>query len=172
MKIRNLFFLLAAISTSAATAGNYPGAVTLTLADAYYAFSTKRHIDNIAMPNFELAYNFDEIWAVEAGYGIINTDQKPALGNSSVHGGLFTLDGIYRFTPGKMFEPYVLAGIGIIGLNPNGNDSENQGNINAGIGTQIFFDKTIALRGEVKDFYTMSGGKNDVMLNFGVSFLF
>ena len=39
-------------------------------------------------------------------------------------------------------------------------------------GRRFFFGNMIALRGEVRDLYTTTGaGKNDYMINFGVSFL-
>lgn len=34
---------------------NPPGAVTLSLGDAYYHFANKRHLDNVWMPNVALA---------------------------------------------------------------------------------------------------------------------
>lgn len=169
MKKLSVFLLLLTMA-STSFAGNYPGAFTVTLADAYYHFSSKRHLDNASMPNVGLAYNFDTHWAAELGIGAINTNQSssPALG---VHGFLYTMDALYRFSPKQRFEPYVLAGIGIIGLKPNGNNATHQGNINAGIGTQFFADDAIALRGEIKDLYTLSGGQNEVMVNIGISFL-
>jgi outer membrane beta-barrel protein len=164
--------LLALLMTGHAAAGNRAGAVTLTLADAYYHFASSRHLNNTSLPNVALAYNFTDRWAIEADVGAINTDQKPVLGKAGVHGFLYTADAIYRFLPHKQFEPYLIAGVGLLSIKPNGLDSNNQGNINAGVGTQLFFSDMIALRGEVRDLYTTTGtGKNDYMINFGVSFL-
>jgi len=151
-------------------AENRPGATTFTLAAAYYHFSSARNLKNASLPNIALAYNFNERWAIEGGVGVINTNQRTT--DQGVHGFLYTIDGLYRFKPHQHFEPYVLAGIGILGLKPNGNSNEHQGNINAGIGAQFFADKSIALRAELRDVYTMSGGKNDWMANIGVSYLF
>jgi hypothetical protein len=166
-KIISLFLLLV---TPVVFAGNEPGVFTVTLADAYYHFSAKRHLDNAAMPNIALAYNFNSQWAAEFNMGVLNTDQSNSA-ELGVHGFLYTLDGIYRFMPRQHFEPYVLAGIGILGLKPNGNSATHQGSVNAGVGVQFFADDAIALRGEVKDLYTLSGGQNDWMVNVGVSFL-
>ncbi len=164
-----LFTLLAA---SHAFAGNHEGAATLTLADAYYHFASSRHLENTASPNVAIAYNFTDRWAIEGGVGAINTNQKQSAGGRGVHGFLYSADAIYRCFKHKQFEPYVIAGVGLLALQPNGLNSTHQGNINAGIGTQIFFSKIIALRGEVRDLYTTTGaGKNDYMINFGVSFL-
>ena len=173
MKKRAL--LLTALSlltiTTLATAGNRPGAVTFTLGEGAYRFSPKRHLDSAGVPNVALAYDFDARWAAEANVGVINTDQQ-RYNKHGVHGFLYTLDGLYRFAPHGRFEPYVSAGVGLLSIAPSGVDSPDQTNINAGIGTQWFADKSIALRGELRDLYTLSGGKNDLMLNLGVSFLF
>jgi OOP family OmpA-OmpF porin len=164
--------LLAILSVSNVTAGNRTGATTLTLATAYYHFDYKRHLNNESMPNVALAYNFSDQWAMEGGIGVVNTHQTAPLGRASVRGYLYTVDTIYRFLPQQRLEPYISFGVGMLSMKPNGLDATNQGNINAGIGTQIFFTDSIALRGEVRDLYTTTGaGKNDYMLNFGLSFL-
>lgn len=164
--------LVTLFSVGQVMAGNRPGATTLTLAGAYYHFASSRHLDNTALPNVALAYNFTDRWAIEGGVGAVNTNQKPVLGGVGVHGFLYTVDGIYRLVPHQQFEPYVSAGVGLLAMRPNGLNSEHQGNVNAGIGTQIFFGEMIALRGEIRDLYTTTGaGKNDYMINFGVSFL-
>ena len=164
--------LLGVIVMNSAVAGNRPEAVTLSLGGAYYHFSDTRNLQNPFMPNLALAYNFTDRWAIEGGLGNINTDQKNG-GTSSVHGMLYTVDGIYRFTPKNRFEPYVIAGVGVLNLKPTpGTSSQYQSNINAGLGTQFFADRIVALRGEVRDLYTMAGRKNDIMVNFGVSFVF
>ncbi len=155
-----------------ATAENHAGATTLTLAGAYYHFAPSRHLENTAMPNVALAYNFTDRWAIEGDIGSLNTNQKPSMGGRGVHGFLYTVDGIYRCFIHRPFEPYLIAGVGLLAMKPSGLNSTHQGNINAGIGTQVFFSKSFALRGEVRDLYMTSGaGKNDYMINFGVSFL-
>lgn len=154
-------------------AGNIPGAVTITAADAYYHFDTKRDLDNSAFPNLALAYNFTAHWAMEAGVGVLNTRQSEESGDRGVHGVLYTIDGIYRFIFCGHFEPYILGGIGLLTLVPNGTDSEHPGNVNAGLGAQLFWGPTIAMRAEFRDVYQTTGNThNDYLLNFGVSFLF
>jgi hypothetical protein len=105
-------------------------------------------------------------------YGTVNTKQTDEEGGDHVHGNLFLIDGIYRFSSYHMFEPYVLAGIGVLGLKPSDTELNQQGNINAGMGTQVFLDRSIALRIEARDLYTTTGsGKNEIMLNAGISIL-
>ncbi|MCD6038845.1 MAG: hypothetical protein K0S27_245 [Gammaproteobacteria bacterium] len=160
--------------TGQVIAGNRPGAFTLTLANGFYHFAPSRHLENTFLPNAALAYNFTDRWAIEGEVGVVNTNQRPVLTTNcaGVHGFLYTVDSIYRFLPYQQWEPYVIAGVGVLAMKPNGLNSEHQGNVNAGIGTQIFFSDGIALRGEIRDLYTTTGsGENDYMINFGVSFL-
>ncbi len=165
--------VLILMSHRVGVAGNLPGSVTITLADAYYHFNNKRDLNNSAFPNLALAYNFTQHWAMEAGAGILNTRQSEELGGEGVHGVLYNIDGIYRFGAFGHLEPYVLGGIGLLTLAPNGTDSEHPGNINAGLGAQLFWGPTVAMRAEFRDVYQTTGNSyNDYMLNFGVSFLF
>ncbi|MDR3491768.1 MAG: OmpA family protein [Gammaproteobacteria bacterium] len=177
MKKTVLFLLMASgfamLGTQASIAGNRPGAVTLTPEIDYYMFAQKRNLDNVAvLPAVRLAYNFDERWAIEAGYGHMHTRYNSSSNlTGSVYGNLYTVDGLYRFGKYQMLEPYVSAGAGVLYLNHNANSANNQANINVGLGTQLFLDDSVALRGEVRDLYMTANGRNDVMLSLGVSFL-
>jgi OOP family OmpA-OmpF porin len=167
------FSLSSVFLTSPVFAGNEAGNGTFTLGAGYYHFAPKRNIDNTSITFGSLGYNFTKQWGIEGLLGFFTTDSNRSVDNGKeVNGTLFAMDAIYRFSPIHCFEPYVLAGPGAIGMNPNGNDANVQGNFNAGVGTQYFFSKTIALRLEARDFYTFVGGKNDYFLNGGVSFLF
>ncbi len=164
-------FSLLFLSTSLAYAGNVPGAFTVTLADAYYDYASSWQLKNVFMPNFALAYNITDKIGVEAGAGFFNTKNNDT--DQDIHGWLYTLDGILRFAKCSHLEPYVIAGLGMIALNHNGDDTKHPGNVNAGIGTQLFWGDTIAMRAEVRDLYSTTGnGHNDVMFNLGISFLF
>jgi hypothetical protein len=153
-------------------AGNRPGAITFTPGAAYAFLADKRNISNTwLIPTLAIAYNFDERWAIEGTYGAFNAGKNNGV-TGNVDGNLYTVDGLYRFGQYGMLEPYVSAGLGVFRINPNDPDAVNQANINAGLGAQMFFHDSVALRGEVRDLYTMSGGQNDVTVGLGVSFLF
>jgi OOP family OmpA-OmpF porin len=157
------------------SAGNRAGAVTVTPGVGYDFFSDQRHLQNtVVLPEVSLGFNFDKNWGIEGGWGTFGTSYRQGYyGNGSAKGNIYLVDGLYHFTDyNSMFEPYVAAGLGVLYLHPNRSNADNQANLNAALGTQVFFSDSIALRGEVRDLYTMSGGKNDVLLNFGVSFLF
>ncbi len=121
-----------------------------------------------------MGYDFSRNWGAAFGTTVINAEGKgtPAW-TKHEHGFIYTLDGIYRFAQHGLFEPYVMAGIGVTSLKPAmSNSTVNNANINAGIGAQYFISESIALGGDVRDIYTMAGGVNDVAATANLTFLF
>ncbi|MBV8802654.1 MAG: outer membrane beta-barrel protein [Gammaproteobacteria bacterium] len=171
------FTLVTFVATNMIFASNRPGAVTLTFGDAYYKFDSERHVDATSMPNFALAYDVTNHFGIEGTFGVLNSNLTKTLETGELegdpaHGFLYTIDGVYRFANYKIIEPYVTVGIGEIGLKPSGYESVQQGLVNAGIGAQAFFDKSLALRAEFRELYTTTGsGFNDYFVNFGISYL-
>jgi OOP family OmpA-OmpF porin len=175
-KISSLILVCAgliSLVSSAAYAGNRPGALTLTIGGGQEYFSSKRHLDNTGVGLLEVAYDLTDHWGIEGLLGKLHTNFKGSINDDRhVNGTLFAVNGVYHFNTDRMFEPYVLAGAGITELNPNRFDAHDEGNVNAAVGAQIFVHKSIAFRVEARDLYTFVGGKNDVLLNGGVSILF
>jgi OOP family OmpA-OmpF porin len=164
-------------SYSAAFTGNRPGAVTFTFGAGYDYFAQKRKIENTGVPFVAVGYDFTDRWGIEGMLGGFNTSFKPSADDDrKINGTLLAVDGVYRFDPQCLYqqypvEPFVMAGVGILGLSNNRNEANNEGNINAALGVQFFADKVVAFRVEARDFYTIVGGKNDVILDAGVTFL-
>ncbi len=162
--------LIAFASCSLAFAGNRPGAVTFRLADGYIFFADKRQFDNTSIPTIELGYNINEKWRIQAGASLINTDTNCDCG---AHGFYYLLDGVYHFNSYGNVVPYALGGVGITSLKTHyTNDPTDEANVNLGVGAEFFIHDTISLNADVRDVYTMSGGKNDVMVTAGITFSF
>lgn len=159
--------------SSVSYAGNRPKTLTFTLGDGVEIFSSKRHIQNANIPFGILGYNITDHWGVEALLSPFNADFKSNVDeDKQINGTLFLFNGVYRFTPYKFVEPYVLAGVGVTGLRPNLNDPNNQANVNAGLGVQLFFEHSIAFRFDARDLYTIvAGGRNDLLFSAGITFL-
>ena len=152
---------------------NRAGALTFTLGGGNYYFSSKRHIDNTSIPFVGLGYDLTDQWGIEVLGSVFNTDSdRPEDSGKQVNGALFLIDGVYHFSAYKALQPFVTVGVGILGLSPNGYDARNEGNVNAGVGAQFFVNELITIRLEAKDLYTINGGKNDIFLNAGMTFLF
>jgi hypothetical protein len=173
MKNLMIGFVCILLAVQVAWANNTAAAITVTPTLGMDFFASKRDLNTASvLPAMALTYNVDDTWAIEGFYGALNTSYHSDSHTGSVNGHLYLVDGLYRFQAKGRCQPYLTGGLGVLYLNPNGTDAANQGNINIGAGTQLFFAENIALRGDIKDLYTMSGGKNDVLVSLGVSFLF
>lgn len=166
------FCFLLLVTSQTALAFNHAGDVSLTVGGGYDYFSSKRRVENTGIPFGIVGYNFTDSWGMEALLGLFNTTSTyPTTNNEDVTGSMFAADVVYHFSPYQFVQPYLLAGPGFMGLNPNGNDATYEGNINAAAGVQLFFHDKMAFRLEARDLYTWVGGKNDVFLSAGLTFL-
>jgi hypothetical protein len=172
MNIRLLFALIfTLLLPSLALAEIKPQAVTVTLGGGYIFFAPKRDLKNTAVPTYAaLAYNFDEKWAMEIAANLVNANSHNP-NNQFVHGFLYLWDEIYRLPTYHRIDSYLLGGFNIFSLKPVNRQVVNQGGINLGVGAQFFKCKAIALSAEARDVYTFSGGKNDILLNAGINFI-
>ncbi len=164
--------LLMLILAQPALAFNQAKTVALSVGGGYDYFSSTRRIENAGVGFGTVGYNFTDNWGIEGLLGFFNSTSRYAYNfGKNVDGTMFAFDAVYHFTPFKCIQTYVLAGPGIMGFNPNGSSAHNAGNINAAVGAQIFANEIVALRLEARDFYTFTGGKNDVFLSAGVAFM-
>lgn len=151
--------------------GVRPGTLTFTVGGGYDFFAHRRHLQNAGVPMVALGYDFTDHWGIEGLAGFFHAKFKKHFHDREKRtGNLYAIDGIYHFFPYKFFEPYILAGVGLTSLKINHSDANDQGNINGGIGLQLFIDPLIAFRLEARDFYTIINGKNDVLLDAGIIF--
>jgi Outer membrane protein beta-barrel domain len=156
-------------------AGNRAKTATVTVGGGGYFFANDRNLNDTGLAFLSLGYDLTDHWGVDALITGFSTQSKRPLDNNNgrqIRGSLFAFDGVYHLMLDSCVQPYALAGVGIIGLSPNGTNANNQGNINAGLGVQLFFHRDIAFRVEARDFYTMTSSFNDVFVSGGVSFLF
>lgn len=170
---KTLSILLILFTSTIYAWGNRAGDITFSGGGAYYWFANKRAIENDAFAFGIVGFDLSDLWSVEAMYGGFVTFFDDRIHDDRrINASLFTIDAVYRFGDFCRFEPYVLGGFGILGLSHNRNEANNEGNINLGLGAQYFIADTLAFRADVRDIYTIVGGKNDVMADFGMSLLF
>ena len=138
----------------------------------YYHFSDKRHLDSSAIAGLTLGYVLKDSLSIEAYAGKAAADSSDTGDGQNFYA--YWLDGVYHFKSNQdSFRPYVLAGIGLT----NQDDDQVSGNttllsINAGGGIEYFISSNISFFTDARDIYTPSGGKNDLMANFGMKFMF
>ena len=168
-----LVVFAAIFKTANALAFDRKGTFFVRPAVGYYYPADKRSLDSSTLPAISIGYDFEDKWGASFGINVINTMQKPSIGGASVHGFIYTLDAIYRFDKLKQFNPYVMFGPQVTSIKPaTGSDPVTQGGASFGVGATHYFSSSIGLSFEVRDSYTFSGGKNDVLVNAGVVFLF
>jgi len=163
-------FLCSTLLPQLAWAESKANAVTFILNGGYIFFSPKRDLHNTTTLGAALAYNFTEQWAIQLAADLLNADSGDPS-KHHVHGFVYLLDGLYHFHPIRIFEPYVMAGMNVTSLKPISSEPVNQGGMNIGAGTLFLKSNHIALSVEARDIYTFSGGKNDILLNGGINFM-
>lgn len=175
---RKLGFLLLSLSSSAFAGGVYqPGEFYFAPGVAYYHFSEKRDLQNAAMANITAGIVLSSQFSLEAFYGQAATDSSPASDNDGTRFYSYGLNGVYHFKADDEagFHPYILAGLNI--SNQDDDTASSEGNstllgVTAGAGIEYFVNPNISLFSDARNIYTLSGGKDDVMLNVGIKFLF
>ncbi|MBP9726442.1 MAG: outer membrane beta-barrel protein [Gammaproteobacteria bacterium] len=174
---RSVGFLLLSVNSAVFADNVYkPGEYYVAPGVAYYHFSEKREIQNAAMANVSAGLVVSDQFSLEAFYGQAATEETPVSTEDATRFHTYWADGVYHFNPSTeaAVHPYVLAGLGITNQN---DDNASSGNttllgVNAGAGVEYFVNSNISLFTDVRDIYTLSGGKNDWMLNAGIKFLF
>jgi len=150
---------------------NRNGALIITPMIGRYNYASKRHLENQTFGSLSLGYGLTDQISAELFMGNLTTNRK--TDDEGVSGGVYNLNAVYHFLPAFKFQPYVLGGVGVVHLHPSARgDADVQTSINAGVGIAYYFNDQIGLRADARDLYVMAGGKNDLMFNFGVSFLF
>lgn len=174
-----LFIALSSLLSSTAFAGNRSGIITTTSGVGVYVFDSHRRIRTTPIPTTAVAYNFTDNLAAEAQFGTIQPVFRDYVsGNTRLFFG--TIDGVYHLTRDPVWQPFAMLGVGATYLSPNGtvsiinpdgDESNTQFNLNGGVGLQAFLSKDFALRLDFKDFYILASSKNDYMFNFGFSYV-
>ncbi len=163
--------LFSMTATTPVIASDQAGALSVTVGGGYDGFSTRRHLDNTGVPYLSLGYDFDAHWGIEALAGVFRTHfEKPYYDDKHTNGNLYLVSVAYNLLPFHCMAPYFLAGVGMMGIERNKTDANNQGNVNVGAGVKFWADSVVSLRVEAREIYTIVGGKSDVFVNGGVTF--
>lgn len=177
LKVNVIVALLSLNATVFAAGAAYnPGEFYFSPGVAYYHFSEKRDLQNTAMANLSAGFVVADQWSLEAFYGQAATNETPSNFDKSTRFYIYSGEAVYHFNAeaDAIIHPYLLTGLSIT----NQEDSDHSaGNttllgMNAGVGVEYFVNPNISLFTDARDIYTLSGGKNDWMLNAGIKFLF
>lgn len=140
---------------------------------SYDHFSDKRDLKNAAMASLTAGIVLSDQLSMEAFYGQAATTQHS--GDEASRFYMYSASIIYHMqnASSDIYHPYVIMGMAIT----NQKDDESIGNTTllgttAGIGAEYFVNPSISIFTDVRNVYTFSGGKNDVIVNAGLKFLF
>jgi hypothetical protein len=169
--------LLLSISSAVLAEDMYkPGEFYVSPGVAYYHFSEKRDLQNTAMANISAGMVVSDRFSLEAFYGQAAAEESPSALNQNTRFYAYAVEGVYHSQPGveALIHPYVLAGLNVTNQEDNSTSSGNTTllGVNAGVGIEYFVNSTISLFTDVRDLYTLSGGKDDWMVNAGIKFVF
>ncbi|MES2204696.1 MAG: outer membrane beta-barrel protein [Pseudomonadota bacterium] len=182
MKLRtSIVMLLLSLSASAfadnqANTPYKPGEFYVAPGIAYYHFSDKRDLQNTAMANLSAGLAISDQFSLEAFYGQAATNETPSNLDKDTRFYIYSGEGVYHFNPDAdaIIHPYMLGGLSITNQVDNNDSAGNTTllGMSAGLGIEYFVNPNISLFTDARDIYTLSGGKNDWMLNAGIKFLF
>lgn len=145
------------------------GYLMVTPSVGYFRYADKRDIDSEVLPTISIGFGFTEAISGELFYAGLSSKLKNNS-DQNIEGDLLALNGLYHFRIGTVLQPYVTAGVGAIQLNPPAPaDAKVQANLNAGGGLEYGFSDRLSLRVGARDFYTMVGGKNDWLIDCGLT---
>ncbi|MCD8542062.1 MAG: porin family protein [Gammaproteobacteria bacterium] len=140
---------------------------------AYDHFSDKRGLKNGAMANLSAGIVLSDELSIDAFYGQAASTQQS--GDATTRFYMYSASIIYHMqnTPSDRYHPYIMLGMAVT----NQEDHESVGNTTllgttAGIGAEYFVNSSIRIFTDIRNLYTFSGGKNDVIVNAGLKFLF
>jgi len=154
-------------------AAHREGSMSVSPGLGYLSFSTKHHLENAIFPNMTFAYDLNPQWSAALMLGMFHANQTDRGGDGSTNGSFYSVDGLYHFRAPYSAQPYLLAGLGVGKINdPAGNDPSVLGNANAGVGIEYFLGSSLSTYIDVRDLYTFTGGKQDILTNVGINFLF
>ena len=170
----SIFLLCGALISQVALADTVDrqGTLSITPSVGYFRYSGKRHIESQALPALYLGYGFTPQVSGEVFYTSLSSNFRHQ-DHQSIEGDIYALDGLYHFRVTSPLQPYIAAGVGAIQLRPPATgDAKTQSNLNVGAGIEYGFSNRFSLRAGAHDFYTMVGGKQDILFDAGLTIYF
>ncbi len=141
-------------------------------------FDSNRHVKDSSFYSVSLGYQFDEIWAGEAMFGMFETKSKSTARSST--GYHFNLNGLYHLYPAEKLNPYVIGGVGLLAAEKlDWSDSDalmQKSAVTMNVGAGLKYDLTPAwqLRAEAREFIVRHSIDHDfdTVINVGLTWYF
>lgn len=138
------------------SAGNLPGAFTLSPQIGGYVFEGNQDddLDSTVAYNIAVGYNFTKAIGAELGYTYVDADNRYDKSNK-IHTG--RLDLLYHCMADKELVPFGIAGLGV---SHNEHNADDDLVLEYGLGVKYFLSDNVALRGEAKHVFDCNADDN------------
>jgi OmpA-OmpF porin, OOP family len=147
------------------------GSFSITPQFGVYRFEKEQEFENGFHMGIGGGYNFTQHVGTELSFNYIRTPSKSS--RADVEGYLYRWDFVYHFLPDNKIVPYLAGGLGGLALDPAATPkSPAYFLVNYGGGVKAFLKENIALRGDIRHIIPFNKVRNNVMLTFGIDFLF
>jgi len=176
MKYAVSMFLVVFMSVIAGSsfAENRQGAITLSPHIGGYVFEGNQDINSDIAYGIGVGVNLTERLGVEGVFDYIDTDSEAHNNKPYVKASVYRVDGLYHFNmdANKDLVPYLSVGAGMININYDRGESENDALVNYGGGIKYFITKSLAARGEVRHIIDVEDDVyNNLIYTIGLTYL-
>ena len=134
--------------TTAASAGNREGALSISPVVGGYLYDGKQHLDTNLVYGARAGYNFTKALGVEALFDYVNPTESTVNSTKDLAAYRYGGELLYHFIPDSTFVPYLAAGYA--GFNFDKGDKRTRGAFDYGIGAKYFLNDNFALRADVR----------------------
>jgi OOP family OmpA-OmpF porin len=181
-KMPLLLFLLVFVLPLSARSEIKAGSVEVTPFAGYNFFEERQNLENQPIVGARLGYNITKNFGIEGTWDFIKSyvDDKSLPFTrqgqftnpiSSVFITQYDIDLLYHFIPEQRFNPYLVAGYGIVHYTPKINN-KNMSVLDFGIGAKYWMVDNIALRLDVRDNMIFDEHIHNVATTVGFVFAF
>jgi OOP family OmpA-OmpF porin len=113
-----------------------------------YLFEADEYLKHKPVYGARLGYNLTSRFALEGAFDYLRTESK--LAPVDVDGYLYRLEGLWHLRPDAKVVPYLAAGLGVIKLDPESGNFDEDFLLDYGIGAKWALNRAIGLRADVR----------------------
>jgi len=175
MKTNRLSLALAmacAFFVTSIHAADHPQGFYVAPSFTYINYNNVYDLGDGAGGTIALGYKYHSPWAAEVALLMAESQFKNDITSFDGEHYQLRLDGLYHFSEGEDFHPYLVAGLGH-GMWEFDNDEENtQTQLNGGFGFMGMISDRLALRSDFRIIYDLDEGEINNLFDFGINYFF
>ncbi|PLX43880.1 MAG: outer membrane beta-barrel domain-containing protein [Deltaproteobacteria bacterium] len=158
-----------AFGASPLYAANNAERVELSPFMGYAWFDDDLSIDDAPVFGVRLGYFLTETWEAELSGYLASSEYD---GGNDVNVFSTDVDALYNFPGYGNFLPYLGAGVGLAGVDPQGESADYEFTANAAAGVRYFVTEDVAIRGDIREVHIFDDGDWNFIATVGLSLFF